>query len=110
MSAVSQLRLLPWPGPEGQRCYLSSDDPESRLNRLANELEATQLDTGAMVLGRARELLVDPDATAQELRWLSLQLCQSLGDTLRVAESRGGRLRLSEDGRIASGTAEGPER
>ncbi|MER6999487.1 hypothetical protein [Streptomyces sp. NPDC000410] len=85
---------------------MSSDDPCSRLNRLADELEAAQLDTGAVVLEQAREVLVDPEATVRELRWLSLRLCQSLDDTLRVAESRGGRLPVPGDRTMSSGAAE----
>ncbi|MEU9110413.1 hypothetical protein AB0D04_01130 [Streptomyces sp. NPDC048483] len=33
------LRLLPWTTPEGEPCYLSTDDPDSRLSVLADDIE-----------------------------------------------------------------------
>lgn len=104
MSRVERLRLLPWPGPEGQPCYLSADDPASHVNRLADELETVQLDTGSVVLEQARDLLALPEAGTGELRWLSLRLCEALSDALRVAESRGGRLPDSGAGAEDEGT------
>ncbi|MGY3201199.1 hypothetical protein ACVW19_001714 [Streptomyces sp. TE5632] len=53
------LRLLPWTTPEGAPCYLSTDDPHSRLSRLADELEADLLDSAETVLTQAKPLLAD---------------------------------------------------
>jgi len=43
-------------------------------------------------LAHARSLLDDYKGDTQELRFLAERLCEALRDTLRVAESRGGRL------------------
>lgn len=50
MTTHSELRLLPWVGPEGKPCYLSTDDSDGHLSRLADHTEAVQL-------GMAEELL-----------------------------------------------------
>nr|WP_086882373.1 hypothetical protein [Streptomyces rhizosphaericus] len=86
-------RLLPWPGPAGQRCYLVSDaDSTGYLTRLADEMEAVQLQMGTELIGHARLMLSDRKADARELRYLSNRLIEALQDALRIAESRGGRI------------------
>ncbi|WP_037820000.1 hypothetical protein [Streptomyces sp. NRRL S-146] len=85
-------RLLPWPSPEGNPCYLVTDDDGSYLSRLADDLEALQLATGIDVLGHAREVLEDPASPYREVRFAGLRLAECLSDALRVAESRGMRL------------------
>ena len=92
---MTSLRLLPWPGPEGQRAYLSTDDTDGFMSRLADRLEAAQLDTGAEVLAHVAKLVADPDASAVELRYAVMRLSECLTDALRVAESRGARLPVS---------------
>ncbi|AOP50715.1 hypothetical protein [Streptomyces lydicus] len=87
------LRLLPWPGPDGQRCYLSADEEEGGyLSRLADDMEEAQLATGEEVLAHAVELLRNPGVTPPgELRFCVRRLSEALRDALRIAESRGGR-------------------
>ncbi|BCL21355.1 hypothetical protein ACPCBX_33410 [Streptomyces tuirus] len=85
-------RLLPWPSLDGKPCYLVTDDNFSRLSRLADELEAVQLATGADVLDLARSVLDDPASPYREIRFAGLRLAECLTDALRVAESRGLRL------------------
>ncbi|MFE3217651.1 hypothetical protein [Streptomyces antimycoticus] len=93
----AQPRLLPWPGPAGKPCYLVSDaDGEGYLSRLADEMEAVQLQMGAELIGHARLLLRDRKADARELRYLSNRLIEALQDALRIAESRGGRLPVAD--------------
>ncbi|MEU5032476.1 hypothetical protein [Streptomyces milbemycinicus] len=92
MSAMTDLRLLPWSDPDGKPCYLASDDGNSRLSRRADEIEALQMAMGQDLLRHACVLLEDRKADVRELRFLADRLCESLGDVLRVAESRGGRL------------------
>ncbi|MDK1347523.1 hypothetical protein QNO09_30330 [Streptomyces sp. 378] len=92
-------RLLPWLSPEGNPCYLVTDDNGSRLSRLADDLEAVQLATGTDVLGLARKVLADPASPYTEVRFAGLRLAECLTDALRVAESRGMRVPVpdSED-------------
>ncbi|MCX5525049.1 hypothetical protein OG342_19620 [Streptomyces bobili] len=91
-------RLLPWPTPEGKPCYLVTDDSGSRLSRLADDLEARQLATGADVLVLARTVLDDHASPYAEVRYAGLRLAECLTDALRVAESRGMRLVVPEPG------------
>lgn len=87
------MRLLPWSGPDGQRCSLSSDEGGGYLSELADDMEAAQLDTGEELLRHTTELLNGPaEATAGELRFCVHRLCEALRDALRIAESRGGRV------------------
>lgn len=83
------LRLLPWPGPEGKPCYLSTDG-DGFLARLADDVEAVQLTLGAELLDHARVILSDPTVSGGEIRYLAARLGESLRDALRIAESRGG--------------------
>ncbi|SDO28400.1 hypothetical protein SAMN04487981_109365 [Streptomyces sp. cf386] len=87
------LRLLPWTTPDGRPCYLSADHAESRLSRMADELEAELLGSAEYVLDAAKSLLDEPSAGRRELRFAGVRLAEALGDALRIAESRGARLR-----------------
>ncbi|MFE9403698.1 hypothetical protein ACFYNY_18175 [Streptomyces sp. NPDC006530] len=84
-------RLLPWSGPDGKPCYLSTDG-HGYVSRVADRMEAVQLGMAAQVVECARPLIAAPSATAAELRFAALRLSECLVDALRVAESRGGRL------------------
>ncbi|MFE7839359.1 hypothetical protein ACFU53_25900 [Streptomyces sp. NPDC057474] len=86
-----EVRLLPWAGGEGKPCYLVTDEEGGAVSRLADATEAIQLGMGAELLGHAREVL--PDMPRGELRFLAERLTEALGEALRVAESRGRRLR-----------------
>jgi hypothetical protein len=88
------VRLLPWSTLEGKPCYLSTDDEGGYLSRLADEMEAVQLDAGAELLHHARSMVGDPKTSASELRFAAARLSECLTDALRVAESRGARLTL----------------
>ncbi|MGC5363766.1 hypothetical protein ACPXCE_19150 [Streptomyces sp. DT24] len=89
------LRLLPWPGPEGKPCYLSTNDPDSRLSVLADEVEDDQLDCAGDVLGGASAVLADEAAGETAVRFALTRTTESLRDVLRVAHSRGGRLQAA---------------
>ncbi|MDT0613761.1 hypothetical protein [Streptomyces lancefieldiae] len=91
MTTSREPRLLPWSGAEGKPCYLVTDDDGGPVSRLADTTEATQLGMGAELLAHAHDLL--PRAPHGELRYLAECLTQALADALRVAESRGRRLR-----------------
>ncbi|MFE0471871.1 hypothetical protein ACFW2V_09645 [Streptomyces sp. NPDC058947] len=82
------MRLLPWTGAGGKPCYLSTDDPNSPLSRLADDIEAAQLADAEKVLAGARAVLGDPGAGEHAVRFALTRAVESLGDTLRVAVSR----------------------
>ncbi|MFG2529332.1 hypothetical protein [Streptomyces sp. NPDC048516] len=87
------MRLLPWSGPDGKRCYLSSDEGGGYLSELADDMGEAQLGTGEELLRHTAELLSGPaEATAGELRFCVHRPCEALRDALRIAESRGGRV------------------
>lgn len=92
MTSHDELRLLPWAGPDGKPCFLSTDDNESHLSNLADTLEAIYLDLAAETLDHATEVLNLPEADPEDLRAASTDLAEALVHVLRVAESRGQRL------------------
>ncbi|MFI9113257.1 hypothetical protein [Streptomyces venezuelae] len=96
MTAHIELRLLPWTGPDGKPCYLSTDDTNSRLSRLADTTEAIQLDLADDLVAHALAVLDDDQTEMETLRDLSTDLLEALRDTLRVATSRGQRLPLPQ--------------
>lgn len=89
MTARSGLRLLPWLGPEGKPCYLSTDDSEGFMSRLADHIESIQLGMASQLLEHAAPAVDDGTANEEELRLLAAQLAGALRDVLRVANSRG---------------------
>ncbi|MDI3417966.1 hypothetical protein [Streptomyces luteolus] len=91
------LRLLPWENDTGKPCYLSTNDPDGSLSRLADDIESDQLSDGADVLKGARAVLGDRKAGEYALRLALRATTQALGDVLRVADSRGARLPILED-------------
>lgn len=86
----SLFRLLPWTSPDGRPCYLSTDDPESRMSRLADDVEAELVACGEDVLAGAREVLDDASAGEVAVRFALRRTTESLRDVLRVAECRSG--------------------
>ncbi|MFJ3226960.1 hypothetical protein ACIPJS_26960 [Streptomyces sp. NPDC086783] len=100
MTAQNELRLLPWSGPEGKPCYLSTDDKGGYMSRLADNVEADQLDTAAILLEQASDALGDQDADLEDLRRLAGELAGALRDVLRVAMSRRHLLGVNEPHRF----------
>ncbi|MFF0753355.1 hypothetical protein [Streptomyces sp. NPDC004267] len=92
MTAHNSLRLLPWTTPDGSPCYLSTDDANSHLSRLADGLEDEQLGLASNLVDLASDVLNDQGADPDELRALAVNLMGALRDVLRVADSRGHRL------------------
>ncbi|MEV4334088.1 hypothetical protein AB0K02_26760 [Streptomyces sp. NPDC049597] len=107
MTAHNELRLLPWSGPEGKPCFLSTDHGNGYLSRLADNTEAMQLGMAAELLEHALQVLVDEGASPEDLRLLATDLAGTLRDALRVAESRGRRLPVP-DPSASGGGDEGP--
>lgn len=92
-----QVRLLPWSDPMGRPCYLSTTDGRGYVSRLADRVEAEQLDTGAEFIEYAGELLDGGKVTHDDLMYLAGGLTEALRNTLRIAKSRGERLTAAED-------------
>jgi hypothetical protein len=88
---MSSARLAPWQTPEGKPVYLVSESDGSPLSRLADDVEAGLIGNAEHVLTMCQRPEVQT-ATADELRFVVGQLCASLADLLRIAESRGERL------------------
>lgn len=86
------LRLLPWTGPDGNPCYLSTDDDDSYLSRLADTLEAVQIDMAEDLLDHVHQALAADTPSELQLRLIVNYLTEALRDTLRVAESRAARI------------------
>ncbi|CAL9504223.1 hypothetical protein [Streptomyces griseomycini] len=91
------LRLLPWTTPEGKPCYLSTDSDRSLVSRIADDVEAAQLRSGEEVLGGARAVLADGKAGERAVRFALVRAVECLEDVLRVAVSRGQRIRPREE-------------
>ncbi|MFH9616138.1 hypothetical protein ACH4MM_20880 [Streptomyces pratensis] len=83
--------MLPWNSPEGRPCYLSTEDPGSRMSRLADEVEAEMVESGTAVLFGAEAVPADPAAGEVAVRFALTRAVESLRDVLRVAECRQGR-------------------
>ncbi|MFF4573523.1 hypothetical protein [Streptomyces sp. NPDC001410] len=96
VSPAGQLRLLPWTGPEGKRCYLAGDGP-GYLSRLTDNMESAQLGLAGELLQEAQRVLDGRQWTQDELHLLAVQLTETLTDVHRVAISRGERLPAPAD-------------
>jgi hypothetical protein len=88
MTTEDELRLLPWVGPDGKPCYLSTGDQGGYVSRLADHIEAYQLGMASQLLEHARQILDDETEDLEELHLLAAQLTIALRDVLRVAASR----------------------
>jgi hypothetical protein len=104
------LRLLPWESETGKPCFLTRGEPDSVLSRFADAIEATQLRDAAKVLKGARAVLADDVAGELAVRKALQTLMYSVGDVLRIADSRGARLPdPDEDGDGEGQEADGGE-
>lgn len=95
--SAGEVRLLPWGGEGGKACYLVTDREGGAVSRLADVAEGVQLGMGRELLAHAGEMLAEDvwagDPSGGEFRFLAARLSEALADALRVAESRGKRLR-----------------
>ena len=96
MTPQNELRLLPWSGPDGKPCYLSTDDGGGYMSRLADNIEAVQLGMAAQLVEQVSAALGDRDAGPEDLRRMLTELTRALRDVLRIATSRGHLLAGSE--------------
>ncbi|MGY4989197.1 hypothetical protein [Streptomyces nigrescens] len=108
MTTHNELRLLPWSGPEGNPCYLSTEGSGGYLSRLADHTEGVQLEMAAELLEHAVEVLGDGETEPNEVRLLAMDMTEALRDVRRVAISRGHRLSFT-DPPAGEGGDEGPQ-
>ncbi|MFE5258115.1 hypothetical protein [Streptomyces coelicoflavus] len=106
MTPQNELRLLPWSGPDGKPCYLSTDDSGSYMSRLADNIEAVQLGVAAELVEEVSPVLGDRDAGSEHLRLMLTELTRALRDVLRVATSRGHLLTAREQAPPETGPSE----
>jgi hypothetical protein len=99
MTTSDELRLLPWTGPDGKPCFLSTDDNDGHMSRLADNIESVQLGMATELLDQAFEMLTSADMEPDDMRLLAKDLTGALRDTLRVATSRGHRLTVAKSHR-----------
>lgn len=92
---LTTARLLPWTGPDGKPCFLLTGG-NGYLSKVADQIEAVQLDMADDLLGHATDMLADCRATGDQLRYLLALMIEALTDVRRVAVSRGGRFPVSE--------------
>ncbi|REK91374.1 hypothetical protein DY245_04965 [Streptomyces inhibens] len=96
MRPTDTMRLLPWLSPDGKPCFLAGDGT-GFVSRLADDVEAAQLDEAAELIEEARRVLDARTWTPGELHLLAVELTTVLANVRRVAESRGGLLPASDD-------------
>ncbi|MFJ3589905.1 hypothetical protein ACIQUY_14420 [Streptomyces sp. NPDC090231] len=73
-------RLLPWLSLEGKPCWLSTDDPDSRMSRLADDMEDEQMECGEQVCAGSRAVLADRAAGERAVRFALSRATESLAD------------------------------
>ncbi|MGP8299516.1 hypothetical protein ACTPOK_16655 [Streptomyces inhibens] len=95
MSPTDTARLLPWLSPDGKPCFLAGDGT-GIVSRLADDMEAEQLDEATELIEEARRVLDARTWSPGELHLLAVELTAVLTNVRRVAESRGARLPVPE--------------
>ncbi|PJN37392.1 hypothetical protein CG747_29385 [Streptomyces sp. CB02959] len=89
----SALRLLPWSTWDGRPCYLApSGDGNGFLSRRADRMEAQQMRNAAHAFTDAQTTLRNEAAGPLLLRLTLIRTTAALANTLRIADSRLGRL------------------
>ncbi|MDH6702000.1 ATP-binding protein [Streptomyces sp. MAA16] len=82
-------RHLPPSGPHRHPALLVSDTPDGPASRMADQIEAVQLDLAQRLLSRVQKARVEEGD--EPLHWVG-QLCDALADVLVIARCRGDRL------------------
>ncbi|MEU0615784.1 hypothetical protein ABZ476_00975 [Streptomyces albogriseolus] len=72
MTTSYELRLLPWTGPDGKPCFLSTDDNGGPMSRLADNIESAQLGMATALLDQALDILAQAETDPDDLRLLTL--------------------------------------
>jgi hypothetical protein len=94
---MTNLRRLPFDGPEGKPAFIPANNPDGPLSRFADAIEGQQLAVGETVLALVRAMLAGEQLTADESWYMLRRTVECLADALSVAESRGQRLGLTDE-------------
>lgn len=99
------MRMLPWTGEDGQPAYLSTENDDSFVSRLADDLESAQLAMAERTLRGAESAWAGraPDA---DLTGMVPHLCDALRDAVRVAGSLRDRLSVPDQDDELTGEAD----
>ncbi|TSB26648.1 hypothetical protein [Streptomyces benahoarensis] len=97
MNPMDRARLLPWTGPGGKPCYLIGGTGTGYVSRLADRMEAEQMESAADLIEEARRILASCAWTPGEIHLLAYDLNDALTEVHRVSESRGTRLQQMVD-------------
>ncbi|MFF2810547.1 hypothetical protein ACFVT2_25915 [Streptomyces sp. NPDC058000] len=92
MNPMYSARLLPWSSPEGKPCFLLGGTGTGYVSRLADRVEAEQMDSAAELIEDAGDVLAGRSWTPGELHLLAVELNAHLARVHRVSKSRGARL------------------
>ncbi|MYT33331.1 MULTISPECIES: hypothetical protein [unclassified Streptomyces] len=92
MNPMDTARLLPWSSPEGKPCFLLGGTGAGYVSRLADRVEAEQMDSAAELIEEAGDVLTGRCWTPGEIHLLAVELKAHLIRVHRVSESRGARL------------------
>ncbi|MGV4929458.1 hypothetical protein K2224_10700 [Streptomyces sp. BHT-5-2] len=82
-------RLLPWTSPDGKPCYLLGGNGTGYVSRLADKVEAEQMNSAAKLIEEACGILTDCTWSPGEIQLLAVELNHHLAKVHRVSESRG---------------------
>ncbi|MEW1655725.1 hypothetical protein [Streptomyces sp. NPDC093707] len=89
---MDRARLLPWTSPDGKPCYLLGGNGTGYVSRLADRVEAEQMNSAADFMAEACDILTGRAWTPGEIHLLAVELNDHLAKVYRVSESRGTRL------------------
>ncbi|MFE3647944.1 hypothetical protein ACFXO2_08890 [Streptomyces sp. NPDC059152] len=92
LNPMDTARLLPWSSPEGKPCFLLGGTGTGYVSRLADRVEAEQMDAAAELIEEAADVLAGRAWSPGELHLLAVELNADLARVHRVAVSRGARL------------------
>lgn len=107
-SHMQVARRLPWSTLEGNPCYLVGS-ATGFLSKVADNIESVQLGMAGDLLGHTGDLLANPKATPEEVRFVAARLTESLREVHRIAESRGDRLSELDWDDADGGDDDGPQ-
>ncbi|MFC9846642.1 hypothetical protein ACFWFF_39540 [Streptomyces sp. NPDC060223] len=94
----SQMRLLPFVGPEGKTAHLITDGTATMMSLLADNIENDQIEAAAALVGLTRSVLEGEEKpNTAEMRLFLERVLDCTENLLRIAESRGQRLPEYED-------------